>query len=243
MPSKTSKAFILAGSVIGIAAVAVGATLGVQALLKPPAAPPPVTATQTPPTAPPPPAPPIAQVLTVKPHYVTTASSTQKCHPVATTTYVQEPTYHHNNGDVAGTVVGGALGGLAGSAIHGSARTAAIIAGAGLGAYAGHQAQANHQQQPHYVTVPQTSYTTKCSTESINKQLQQGYEVTYWYNGSQGTLIMDTPPTGGTILLPGYSPPPTNPTPTAVGTADGVNAATGTIATPITATGTATPSQ
>lgn len=216
MQAKTKAILALTGGAIGIAVIAVLVTLGIQKLNTAPPPPPPIVQA--------PPAPPMAQVITVQPHFVSENTTVNKCHPVKSTTYQQEPVQNKNSGNVAGTLAGGALGGLAGSAIHGSARTAAILAGAGLGAYAGHQIQANNQQ-PQYKSVPHTSTSTQCADQTVTRKLQQGYEVTYVYNGAQSMILMDAPPASGTIPLPGYIPPTTTTPGTPASTDAGASAA------------------
>lgn len=190
MSTTTKIIAITGGIVIGIVLIVL-ATLGVQSLLQKESA----AKAPTPPL--------MAQVIGVKPHVITVSSTVDKCHQVPITTYVHQPVVviTHNPG-IGGTIVGGTLGGLAGSAIHGSARTAAILAGAGLGAYAGHEMQSQNVASAQYKIVPKTIYTSKCGKQTVTKKIEAGYEVTYWYNGTQGMVIMPTPPASNTIPLP-----------------------------------------
>jgi len=185
-------------SVVGVfvlIGLSVFATLGIQAIHaqnNPPPAPAPIVV-----AAPAPPAPLMAQVLSVQPHYVTTSTPSKSCQEVPRTVYQKQ----QSNVPGAGLVLGGVAGGLAGSAIHGNAHTAAIVAGSALGAVSGHAIQQNMNQP-----VPRTIYVPKCTTHTTTKKVQKGYEVTYVYNGQQATMLMDAPPpVGGTMPLP-YQP-------------------------------------
>jgi uncharacterized protein YcfJ len=129
----------------------------------------------------------------VQPHYVTKSVPYQSCRQVANTTYVQQ-----NQSTAAGTVIGGLAGGALGTQFgQGHGRTAATIGGAVLGALAGNRIEANMNQPQ-----AQTNYATICKTKHANKKTQQGYEVTYLYNGQQAMVVMPTAPTGSTIPVP-----------------------------------------
>lgn len=195
--SKTKQILAITISLIVGVILVVLATLGVQSLLHkdntPP--PPPVPVVEAPPATP------MAQIISVKPHIITETTSIDKCHQVPHTSYVQQQVAVKSNGSpVGGTLLGGALGGLAGSAIHGDARNAAILAGAGLGAYAGHEMQ-SQSYTPVYKMIPKTTYHTKCGKQTVTKKIESGFEVTYWYNGNQGTVIMPAPPASNTLPL------------------------------------------
>lgn len=170
----------------------------------------------TPSPAPPlaPPAPPMAQVISVMPHYVSSSKPVKHCYEKPQTVYPQQ----NNHVPIAGAVIGGVTGGLAGSAIKGKNHSAAIVAGAALGALTGGVVE-KHNTQP----KPQTVYVTQCSTKTVTSKVQQGYEVTYLYNGVQGMTIMKNPPssnlipppfqvTGTTIMAPAPTAPLTSST-------------------------------
>jgi uncharacterized protein YcfJ len=97
----------------------------------------------------------------------------------------------------AGAVLGGVAGGLAGSAIHGKNHTAAVIAGAALGVVGGNAVQHNMNQP-----VPRYVYSKQCDTHYVSTRVKKGYEVTYLYNGQQGTLLMENKPLGDTMPAP-----------------------------------------
>ncbi len=210
MISQTKKIvlFVLGG--IGLVVLSSFATIGAislhsnkQAEPSPVAevAPPPAPIAEvTPPPAPidppapvVPPAPPMAQVLSVKPHYVTTSKPVKSCYQEPQTIYPQQ----NNNPPIAGAVIGGVTGGFAGSAIRGKNHTAAIVAGAALGAVTGGAVQKNMNQPK-----PQTIYVTQCHTKTVSSKVQKGYDVTYLYNGMQSTTVMSTPPASNMIPPP-----------------------------------------
>jgi uncharacterized protein YcfJ len=204
--TKTKQIIVITSSSFVGTVLIVLATLGVQSLLK-------KEIPMTPPAVQLPPAPPMAQVIGIKPHVITETTTVNKCHQVPSINYVQQRIPGtSNNGAVGGTLMGGALGGLAGSVIQGSARTAAILAGAGLGAYAGHEMQSQKNTNMQYRMVPKTVYHSKCGKQTITKKMEAGYEITYWYNGIQGTIIMPVLPASNTIPLPDTPVPPENTT-------------------------------
>ncbi len=193
MSKQTKTTLALIGGALGIALISAFAALSIQSMYNhhdtPPPPPPPVEA----PVAPPPALPPVAQVIAVSPHYVSQSYPVRNCQPVQNVVY----------GDAkkgipgAGAVIGGVAGGLAGSAIHGNGRNVAIGVGAAVGALSGNAIQQNmNQPQPQVIT------STSCTTHTATKKVQKGYDVTYLYDGVQGSVRMSTPPVGGTIPLP-----------------------------------------
>ncbi len=142
--------------------------------------------------APEPAGPAIAQIISVKPHYVMKTVPVRTCHQVPRTVIGPRP-----GPSGAGALLGGVAGGIAGHQIgQGGGNVVATIGGAILGAAVGNQVERNVQQ-------PQTSivYETVCSTSYVQKSIRSGYEVTYVYNGEQGTIIMKKRPVGKTIPL------------------------------------------
>lgn len=134
----------------------------------------------------------LAEVIDVKPHYVTKTVPVRRCQQVPRTVVVpgQGPSG-------VGAVLGGVAGGVAGNQIGGGrGKVAATIGGAILGAAVGNQVERNmHGPQTRVV------YETVCSTSYVKKTVRSGYEVTYVYNGQQGTTIMKKRPLGKTIPL------------------------------------------
>lgn len=204
MQTKTITSLAIIFGVISVASLSVLATIGVVTWHdNNKAAQAAQLAAATPPPPPPAPTPQVAQVLAVAPHMVSVSQPKQSCwqqpHTILVPQQAQVP--------AAGAVIGGVAGGLAGSLIKGNAHEIAIGTGAALGALTGNSIQKKANQP-----IPVTRYVTKCSTTTTTKQKQEGYEVTYSYNGQQGMVIMSTPPVGNTLPLPITANTVTNPT-------------------------------
>lgn len=144
-------------------------------------------------TPPVPPAPQLAQIINVKPHYESVKKPVHECYQTKQVYYVKP----QPNAPGAGAVLGGIAGGLAGTAVHGKNHTAAVIAGAALGAVGGNAVQHNMNQP-----VPRYVYSKQCDTHYVSTRVKKGYEVTYLYNGQQGTLLMENKPLGDTMPAP-----------------------------------------
>jgi uncharacterized protein YcfJ len=85
---------------------------------------------------------------------------------------------------IAGTAIGAVAGGLLGSTVGGGkGKTAATVVGAAAGGYAGNQVQKNMQQKD--VT---TTTERRCRTVQDKTQKLVGYNVTYRFEGKQGTV-------------------------------------------------------
>ena len=96
--------------------------------------------------------------------------------------------------EVLGGVAGAAVGGLLGSQVgSGSGRTAATIAGAGVGAYAGYKlAEEKPQQPPPVAAAPPPGACT----------IATHYRVFYARtNGLQGDVLMSAPPIGTGLMI------------------------------------------
>ncbi len=187
MTTDTKKVFTLLGGALGIAIIAIGATLLIQKISQP---------------APPPPAPvvtqpevPVAQIISVKPHYEDVSEPHKSCKQVAHVVYEQHQSAH----PAVGAAVGGVAGGMIGHSIGGNsnAKLIASAAGAAIGAVSGNYVQRNLNKPE-----PETVYSTVCSTYKTTKQEEKGYEVTYIYQGQQSTVIMASAPIGTTLTLP-----------------------------------------
>lgn len=95
-------------------------------------------------------------------------------------------------GGAAGAAVGGLLGNQVGS---GSGRTAATIAGAGVGAYAGYKLAEEKPPAPAQAQAPVHGAQTPCT-------LATQYRVYYARtNGLQGDVMMSAPPTGAALMI------------------------------------------
>lgn len=194
--SKTILAYIGGGFIVAL--VGGFTMLGFQKLLLNPSTPAPATTVAAAPAAPAAPAYPMAQVVNVQPHYVSYSVPYRACYQVARTIFIPQPEYYPG----AGTVIGGVAGGVLGNQIgEGRGRTVATIGGALLGALAGNGVQESMNQPQ-----PNTIYETHCRTKYAARSRQQGYNVTYVYNGQQGVMVMPVPPASNMIPLPNGMP-------------------------------------
>jgi len=129
-----------------------------------------------------------AQVISSKPRIERVTESHQECDPVP----AQQKS---GSGSIVAPIIGGVAGGLLGHQVgQGSGKTAATIIGATGGAVAGSviadRSSANSQP-------PQQCRTVETSREVVN-----GYEVVYRYNGRDGrTTLPYDPGAGGTIKV------------------------------------------
>jgi uncharacterized protein YcfJ len=96
-------------------------------------------------------------------------------------------------GGVAGAAVGGLLGNQVGS---GSGRTAATVAGAGVGAYAGYKLA---EEKP---KAPPPPAPAQAQVAQPACMLVTHYKVFYARpNGMQGDVMMSSHPTGAALLI------------------------------------------
>lgn len=190
MSGESKKVFLWLAGAAGAAVIVVLTTLAMKLILKPdsPAVTPPAAVA----AAPTPAVPSVAQVIAVKPHYVSESIPERRCHEVQHTVYVNQ----ESSAPGAGAVVGGVAGGLLGSQVGGGrGKIVASVAGATIGAITGANMQSNMNQPQ-----PYAAYSTQCATHYIKTSVQKGYEVTYLYNGVQSTMLMNNAPVVGTTL-------------------------------------------
>lgn len=121
-----------------------------------------------------------ADVVAVKEITETITTPREECRnvPVRHQAPVQDPNR------IAGTVIGGLAGGVLGNQIgRGTGNTIATIAGAAGGAYVGNKVQDSMQKSD--VTT-----TTKHSCKTVYDKSQKvvGYDVTYRYEGKEGSV-------------------------------------------------------
>jgi len=181
----TGKTLAFVGGGIGIIAITIFGTLGIQSWQKDHAI---AMAVATPPAQQ------LAQVIAVTPHMEDVQKTSRHCYPVQHVRYVQRA----NNSNFAGTALGGVAGGLLGSQIgKGHGRDAAIAGGAVLGALAGGNVQKNMNQPQ-----PEVSESLHCSNQTSTAQVQKGYDVTYLYNNQQGIVRMDSAPVLNSLITP-----------------------------------------
>lgn len=133
-----------------------------------------------------------AEVLGVKEAKQTITTPQEKCEQVV----VERQAPVKDEKRVAGTVLGGVAGGLLGSQVGGgSGQKVATVVGAAAGAYGGNQVQKKMQQ------ADVTSTTeTRCKTVNVRSEKRVGYDVTYRFQGKEGTVRMANDP-GKTIPM------------------------------------------
>jgi uncharacterized protein YcfJ len=200
MSTESKKMLVWLGGFTGLAVIIVLTTLVMKLILNP------NTAASTPAVAPaqqttaaaaaPAPAasatPAFAQVISVKPHYVSVSVPKESCHETQHVVYVEQ----QSQAPGAGAVIGGVTGGLLGSTVGGgNGRIVTSAAGAVIGAFTGNSMQ-NSMNTPEARTI----YGTRCKTYYSTASRQKGYEVTYSYNGTQGVVVMDNAPMVGSGL-------------------------------------------
>lgn len=197
MNVEVKKTLALLAGAFGVAVISVGMTLAAEKISAKPVEPvKPASAMNAANANTPINAAPVAmmgQVISVKPHYVTTMVPYRSCRQVQQVYYAQPYNYAPGAGAVLGGVTGGFIGNQFG---HGRGRAAATVAGAVIGAVSG-----NAIEQNIYQPRPYASYSTICSKHYAKKIVQKGYEVTYVYNGQQNTAIMANPPSSDEIPL------------------------------------------
>ena len=123
-----------------------------------------------------------AEVVQVKPVTKTVSVPHEECRDQLSS--VQRPTNDPNQ--IAGTVTGAVIGGLAGSQVGGgSGKKVATVGGAVAGGYAGKKIQEGMQDR----NVDQVNERV-CETTQTRSQQQAGYDVTYLLNGQEHTVRM-----------------------------------------------------
>lgn len=125
-----------------------------------------------------------ARVLSVQPHFTRVSVPRQECH---LETFQRQESSGNN---IGAEVLGGVTGALVGSRFgRGNGRVATTIVGAVGGAIAGN-AIANAYAEPQ--TQAQT--VERCTTVYREESRQDGYDVTYEYDGRSYTVPMARDP-------------------------------------------------
>lgn len=121
-----------------------------------------------------------ARVVRVAPQIEQYNQPRQECH----TEYRQQQPQGRN---VGGSILGGLAGGILGNQVGGgNGRTAATAAGAIAGAIVGDRVENNQQQDQQQVQ--------QCRTVDNWQSRNNGYSVTYEYNGHNYTSVMPYDP-------------------------------------------------
>ena len=122
-----------------------------------------------------------ARVVRVSPQTEQFNQPRQECH----TEYTQAPPPNRN---IGGSILGGLAGGILGNQVGGgSGRTAATAAGAIAGAIVGDRVENNNQQAGQ-------QEIQRCQTVDSWQTRNNGYAVTYEYNGRTYTTVMPYDP-------------------------------------------------
>lgn len=127
-----------------------------------------------------------AEVVRVEPAMETIRTPREECRDEEVTSKAPVKDEKRIAGSAIGAVVGGIVGSQVGS---GSGRTAATAAGAIGGGYAGSKIQKGVQNRNTVTTVE-----NRCRTVYDKTEKQNGYEVTYVFNGREQTVHMDRDP-------------------------------------------------
>jgi uncharacterized protein YcfJ len=143
------------------------------------------------------------RVVSVQPLSRTVSEPRQVCNDVE----VEKPAPVRDQHQVAGSIVGGVIGGVIGNQIgDGDGRKIARIAGALGGAYAGNKVQERIQASRTVKAVEQ-----QCETVYEPRELPDGYNVTYEWDGGTRTERMPNDPgsrlpvRGGEVILASYA--------------------------------------
>lgn len=131
-----------------------------------------------------------AEVVSSRPIMVQINDTRQECYDEQ----VRDTSQGQQGQSYVGPVIGGIAGALLGNEVGGGhGRTAAIAAGAIVGTLVGHNLSNNQQYQPAEVRTVQ-----RCRPVSFTREVPNGYEVTYYYNGMTGRTVTRNQP-GRTI--------------------------------------------
>jgi uncharacterized protein YcfJ len=128
----------------------------------------------------------VAEVVSVKELHKTIKTPRQECHDEQVTRV--KPVKDTDR--LAGTGIGAVVGGLLGNRFGGgSGKALATVAGAAAGGYAGNKIQEKVQQGNTYTTTEQ-----RCTTAYDSKELPNGYDVVYVFDGKRHHAHMDHDP-------------------------------------------------
>lgn len=127
-----------------------------------------------------------AQVVSVQPAMKTVSVPREVCREELVTRKKPVKDPHQITGTIAGAVIGGVLGSKVGG---GTGKDIATVGGAVAGGYAGNKVQekiqdGNVEQRPEQV----------CQTVYDSSEVQDGFEVTYRFEGDEHTIHMDHDP-------------------------------------------------
>ena len=131
-----------------------------------------------------------AQVISAKPKIARVTEKRQDCDPAATPAPAPTPKKESN---MAGTILGGIAGGLLGHEVGGgSGRTVATIIGATGGAVAG--SMIGDRSSTSAVQNTPLPAPQQCSTIETSREVVEGYDVVYRYNGRDVSVVLPSNP-------------------------------------------------
>ncbi len=124
-----------------------------------------------------------APVVSSVPLYQTVNEPQQQC-------WTESVTRYEERRSPGGAILGGLTGGLLGSTIgRGNGRVASAAVGAAIGALVGDRL-GNRDNSTMAVTRP----IQQCQTVQSYRQVLTGYQVTYYYNGRNTTVVLPYDP-------------------------------------------------
>lgn len=135
---------------------------------------------------------PLATIERVQPHEIRVTETQQVCRDV-----VDQQRAPERDGLVGGTVAGAVIGGLVGNQVGGGkGKKLATVAGAVAGGAIGREVDRRHDNGKVVESVRQD-----CSMQPVTRTVQDGFEVTYTYDGKQYTAVLPLAPQGDTVRV------------------------------------------
>jgi uncharacterized protein YcfJ len=125
-----------------------------------------------------------AEVLSTVPIYQTVNDPRQQCWTESVTYY--EETRRSSGGAIIGGITGGVLGAQLGK---GNGRIAAAATAAAIGAVIGDRLDNSYSY-----SAPVTRPVQRCNVVDNYRQTISGYQVTYFYNGRNATVVLPYDP-------------------------------------------------
>lgn len=133
-----------------------------------------------------------ATVDKVAPHEIRVTETRQVCRDV-----VDQQRLPERDGLVGGTVAGAVIGGLVGNQVGGgNGKKLATVAGAVAGGAIGREVDKRHENGKVVQSVRQ-----ECSVQPQTRTVQDGFEVTYSFEGKQYTAVLPIAPSGETVRV------------------------------------------
>ena len=125
-----------------------------------------------------------AEVVATVPIYETVNESRQQC-------WTESVTYYEESGrSNGGAIIGGITGGLLGAQVgKGNGRIAAAATAAAIGAVVGDRLDNRYSY-----SSPITRPVQRCSVVDNYRKAISGYQVTYFYNGRNATVVLPYDP-------------------------------------------------